>query len=66
MSTHLLYEHRNNSAGWVGAIRDAQEQLKTASSKRAILLKAIVAVFTAKMNSGEPWPGSQEKTGTAA
>lgn len=60
MSTQLLYQTENNSAGWLGAIQDAKSQLETAGKDRAVTLEAVIAVFTEKMNSGEPWPGTKK------
>ena len=57
MSTVLLYIEGNNSVGWPGAIQDAKLQLESADKERALTLEALIAVFTDKMNAGEPWPG---------
>lgn len=45
-----------NNVGWDAAIRDAESQLARAREK-VQRFQDVIAVFTQKMNSGEPWPG---------
>ncbi len=52
-----------NLNGWESAIYEANRQIREAKNRINSLEKSV-NVFRRKIESGEPWPGS-EKAGTA-
>ena len=57
-TTKLLDNLLDNYVGWEAAIADATTQALEAE-KTATRMRATAAVLKKKMESGEPWPGSE-------
>lgn len=63
-TTTILHKMSESVSGWDGAIYDAEQRIGQVK-RRLAELKAVLALYKERRESGEPWPGEKDEQSEA-